>query len=67
MQRDLPELDHRHVSQVKAIGDEEEQVLYTPHSFRGSDLGQGPSNPSLDGIPKQQGYTHNCSEDLIED
>lgn len=47
-----PYLDHCHVGDIKTVGNEEQQILEAPDSFRGSDLGQSPANPGLDGITK---------------
>lgn len=55
------------MSDIKTIGNEEQQVLEAPDSFRGSDLGQSPADPGLDGITEQQSDADNGSENLHGD
>lgn len=52
------------MSYIEAIGHEEQEILQSPDSLGGSDLGQGPAHPTFDGIAKQQSYTDDGSEDL---
>lgn len=52
---------------VESIRNKKQKILKAPDSFWCSDLGQSPTNPGLDSITKQQGYTYNGSEDLHDD
>lgn len=49
---------------IKAISNEEEHIFDAPDSLRGSDLGQGPADPRLDSISKEQSNTNDASESL---